>query len=97
MTAFARESVQEPVGLIVELRSVNHRYLDCQFKLPDYLRELEPRLREQLGKTLARGKVECHVRTLETQADGNDLSVNEARLAVLLEALLNTSTSCSTC
>ena len=47
MTAFARESTTTDQGILtVELRSVNHRYLDCSFKLPDALRPLEPRLRE---------------------------------------------------
>ena len=47
MTAFARESSSAPGGVLtVELRTVNHRYLDCTFKLPDTLRGLESRLRE---------------------------------------------------
>ena len=41
MTAFARESAEIEQGtLTIELRSVNHRYLDCSFKLPDELRAL---------------------------------------------------------
>ena len=41
MTAFARESAATDQGVLtVELRSVNHRYLDCTFKLPDSLRPL---------------------------------------------------------
>ena len=56
MTAFARESIATDKGVLtVELRSVNHRYLDCSFKLPDALRALEPRLREAAGSALARG------------------------------------------
>ena len=51
MTAFARESATTEQGVLtVELRSVNHRYLDCSFKLPDALRPLEPTLREQAGQ-----------------------------------------------
>ncbi len=42
MTAFARETASTEHGtLTVELRSVNHRYLDCSFKLPDALRPLD--------------------------------------------------------
>ncbi len=42
MTAFARESVSTSQGVLtVELRSVNHRYLDSNYKLPDALRALE--------------------------------------------------------
>jgi uncharacterized protein (TIGR00255 family) len=47
--------------LNVELRSVNHRYLDIQFRLPDELRPIEPTLRETLSARLNRGKVECRI------------------------------------
>ena len=71
MTAFARESAEIEQGtLTIELRSVNHRYLDCSFKLPDALRALEPKLREYAGAILARGKVECLLR-LQAAADTN--------------------------
>ncbi|MDA8962240.1 YicC family protein [Congregibacter sp.] len=86
MTAFARETSSAPTTLAVELRSVNHRYLDCHFKLPDSLRALEPRLRDGLAKTLKRGKVDCHIRVVDSA--GNDsLEVNPERLASLLTAL----------
>jgi len=47
--------------LNLELRSVNHRYLDIQFRLPDELRAIEPQLRELLAARFVRGKVECRV------------------------------------
>jgi uncharacterized protein (TIGR00255 family) len=47
--------------LNLELRSVNHRYLDIQFRLPDELRAIEPALRETLSAKLNRGKVECRI------------------------------------
>ena len=58
MTAFARRELQTDRGTLVwEIRSVNHRYLELQFRLPENLRDLEPLLREQLRKSLKRGKV----------------------------------------
>ncbi|HQQ62007.1 MAG TPA: YicC family protein [Pseudomonadales bacterium] len=66
MTAFARCEINESWGSLVwELRSVNHRYLEPGFRLPDTFRFLESPLREQLRKTLQRGKVDC---TLQFQA-----------------------------
>jgi uncharacterized protein (TIGR00255 family) len=47
--------------LNVELRSVNHRYLDIQFRLPDELRGMEPQLREMLSARMTRGKVDCRI------------------------------------
>tara|TARA_R110000823_G_scaffold119998_23_gene244665 strand:+ start:35593 stop:36447 length:855 start_codon:yes stop_codon:yes gene_type:complete len=87
MTAFARESMQIPAGtLTVELRSVNHRYLDCSFKVPDSLRALESRLREQLTTALARGKVDCLVRLQQQSETAGEPVIDESRLTNLLQA-----------
>ena len=60
MTGFA--AMTRPVAggtLTFEIKSVNSRFLDLVFRMPDELRELEMPLREMLAKQLARGKVEC--------------------------------------
>jgi uncharacterized protein (TIGR00255 family) len=63
MTAFARQELNEPWGqLTLELRSVNHRYLDIALRLPEDLRALEMKVRERVGRQLKRGKVDCNVR-----------------------------------
>lgn len=49
------------VRLGVEIRSVNSRFLDLAFRLPDELRQSEPALRELLAGKLKRGKVELRV------------------------------------
>ena len=73
MTGFARESAETGLGTLTwELRAVNHRYLDVQFKLPEELRPLEAALRKQVAHTLSRGKVECALhfrRAFDQQAD----------------------------
>lgn len=47
--------------ILLELRAVNHRYLDVQFRLPDDLRAQESRLREAISTRLQRGKIECRI------------------------------------
>ncbi len=60
MTGFARESVETDTGTLTwEIRAVNHRYLDVQFKLPEDLRPKEQAFRQQASASLGRGKVEC--------------------------------------
>jgi uncharacterized protein (TIGR00255 family) len=87
MTAFARESSGgEQDALVVELRSVNHRYLDFHFKLPEELRALEPALRERLGRRLRRGKVDCMLRLGAGAAGGAALELDRARLQQVLAA-----------
>jgi uncharacterized protein (TIGR00255 family) len=62
MTGFASATRElATAALSVELRSVNHRYLDLQFRLPEDLRALEPGLRELVIAKLRRGKVECRI------------------------------------
>jgi uncharacterized protein (TIGR00255 family) len=62
MTGFAGATRElATAALNLELRSVNHRYLDLQFRLPEELRPLEAGLREMVVARLQRGKVECRV------------------------------------
>lgn len=87
MTAFTRQTQDADWGsLQLELRSVNQRYLEPHFRLPDSLRDLEPAYREALRKRLSRGKVECTLR-FDPAHDDATLSVNETRLATLAQAL----------
>ncbi|MGM0913712.1 MAG: YicC/YloC family endoribonuclease [Pseudomonadota bacterium] len=87
MTAFARQERAAPWGTLqLELRSVNQRYLEPHFRLPESLRDLEPHFREALRARLARGKVEVSLR-FEAAGDSAGLAVNPARLAELSRAL----------
>lgn len=78
MTAFARTDLQTEVGSFTwEIRSVNSRYLELHFRLPDTLRGVEAQVREVLRQKLQRGKVECSLKfTPHIQSQG--MSVNEA-------------------
>jgi len=77
MTGFARQVAESPLGtLTCEIRAVNHRYLDVQFKLPDELRASEIELRQQVSGVLRRGKVECSVHFRRTEEGHGKL--NEA-------------------
>jgi uncharacterized protein (TIGR00255 family) len=87
MTAFARESIDTDQGvLMVEIRAVNHRYLDCSFKLPEALRNLEVRLRQQAAAKLARGKVECLIRVQLQGSRGSAIEINQEQLQRVIEA-----------
>jgi uncharacterized protein (TIGR00255 family) len=62
MTGYAVASADTPRGaLSLELRSVNSRFLDLQFRIADELRAMEPALREMLAARLTRGKVDCRL------------------------------------
>ena len=88
MTGFARGSVTTGgLTVTVECRSVNNRYLDLQCRMPDTLRGLEGRLREQAGTFFARGKLEMLVR-ISDGGSGIPATLNIERLSALKAALL---------
>ena len=63
MTAFAREQQSNESGEIVwEIKSVNHRYLETGFKLPEDFKSLEPEIRRQIGLYTKRGKLDIGLR-----------------------------------
>ena len=62
MTGFAAAAVETAQGsLAVELKTVNHRYLEFQTRMPEELRPLEPAMREAVAARLTRGKVDCRI------------------------------------
>ena len=86
MTAFARTDTQTELGTYSwEIRSVNSRYLELHFRLPDVLRSIEGPLREQLRNSLTRGKVECSLKFTANQAQ-QSLSINEDLVAQINQA-----------
>jgi uncharacterized protein (TIGR00255 family) len=86
MTGYAAVTGELPMGgLTLELRSVNHRYLDLQFRAPDELRALEPQLRERITARISRGKVECRIAFNKLPAAQTALQLNDALLAQLTD------------
>jgi len=62
MTGFAAAAQESAQGsLAVELKTVNHRYLEFQTRIPEELRPLEPAMREAVAARLTRGKVDCRI------------------------------------
>ena len=73
MTAFARNTIEFSWGSVTcELRSVNHRFLETSFRMPETMREIEMSLREIARKALTRGKVDC---SMQVNFNNSDASV----------------------
>jgi len=88
MTGFARRETSGPWGtLVCELRSVNHRFLEAGFRLPDELRAAEGELRARLGRQVRRGKVDCTLQFRRLQGAGGALEIDVAALERLLAAV----------
>ena len=88
MTAFARLEVKKDWGDAVwEIRSVNQRYLENFFRLPEQFRGLENTLREKLRQSLTRGKIECSLR-IETKKQTNaELNLNKELANQVIKSL----------
>lgn len=78
MTAFARQEIKGDWGSAVwEIRSVNQRFLETYFRLPEQFRGIEPVLRERFRTQLNRGKVECNLRFNANPAAKSNLTLNQ--------------------
>jgi uncharacterized protein (TIGR00255 family) len=88
MTGFARRESSGSWGtLVCELRSVNHRFLEAGFRLPDELRAAEGELRARLARQVRRGKVDCTLSYRRLQGAFSALEVDAAALERLLAAV----------
>lgn len=87
MTAFASSEAQ--VGSLTincELRSVNHRYCDISFKLPDVFRFSETALRTTIASQIKRGKIECSFNYKKQRTEGQAFKVDQQAVTALLAA-----------
>jgi uncharacterized protein (TIGR00255 family) len=85
MTGFARRESSGPWGsLICELRSVNHRFLESSLRLPEELRSLDPEIRQQFGRGLKRGKIDCTFTYRRTDTAARALDLDRGALEQLL-------------
>ena len=85
MTGFATAAVSVGAATLnLELRTVNSRFLDLHFRLPDELRVIEPLLREQITGALSRGKVDCRAGLQANGESARDLALNPQLLAQLV-------------
>lgn len=85
MTGYARlEKTTEWGTLSWELRSINHRYLELAFRLPEEFRHLEPEFRKRVSPVIRRGKVDAGLRFVATDAAQNSLTINTEMLDSLV-------------
>lgn len=87
MTAFSRIDVNSEFGsLIFELKSVNHRFIEINFKIPELFKKLELQMRDLLKEALVRGKVECSI-IINENAVLSETKIDQAQLEKYLELM----------
>lgn len=95
MTGYSTVARELPQGTLnLDLRAVNHRFLDIQFRMPEELRVVEPGLRELIASKVSRGKLECRLGITQATAGvasldlDQELTLQLARLGSQVQALL---------
>jgi uncharacterized protein (TIGR00255 family) len=84
MTGYAVTKRETAAGTVtLELKSVNSRFLDLQFRINDDLRAVEPALREVIINKLVRGKVECRLSFGRKASEGASQALNQPLLTAL--------------
>jgi uncharacterized protein (TIGR00255 family) len=86
MTGYATSTKETENGTItIEVKSVNSRFLDLQFRINDEFRSIEPLFRDALTKKLTRGKVECRFSFGKKNGEDQQKSLNQTVLRQLKE------------
>ena len=87
MTAFSRTDISGEFGsLVIELKSVNHRFIEINFKMPDALKRIEVELRNFIKQELTRGKIECII-TIHENNKSADIALNGAQIGKYLDSI----------
>ena len=88
MTGFGRGKVaQDGREMTVELKSVNHRYLDLSFRMPRHISFAEDTLRTALNDSLSRGHVDVYVNYRNTRSDAKEVRIDTALLGAYLKSV----------
>ena len=87
MTGFGRATVaSDGREITIELKSVNHRYLDLAFRMPRHIGFIEDVLRQLLTEQLSRGHVDIFVNYRNTRTDARTVVIDEALMGAYLSA-----------
>ena len=87
MTGFGRATVaSDGREIAIELKSVNHRYLDLAFRMPRHIGFIEDVLRQLLTEQLSRGHVDIFVNYRNTRTDARTVVIDEALMGAYLSA-----------
>lgn len=88
MTGYGRCTVEKDGRqLTVEVKSVNHRFLDLSFRMPRSFSSMEDEMRRQIGNTLKRGHVDVYVTYRNLREDSKQVSIDKALLSGYMKAL----------
>ena len=96
MTAYGRtEDKKNDNSIACEIRTINYRYLEISIRMPEELRSLEQKIRENISRKLKRGKIDCNIRIDKNTSKNDPLLINQDVLKKVIDAAENTSINLS--
>ena len=88
MTGYGRAQMPvDGMNITVEIKSVNHRYLDLSFRMPRHISFAEDTLRTALNDSLSRGHVDVYVNYRNTRSDAKEVRIDTALLGAYLKSV----------
>lgn len=88
MTGFGRGKCQiDGYDMLVEIKTVNHRYCDIYIKMPRHLNFMEEKIREYVGKSVSRGKIEVWVSCEEYLDESREVVVDSVLVRKYVQAV----------
>lgn len=88
MTGYGKESISENLrNYQIEIKSVNHRYLDISVKMPRALSYLEEEIKKLISEKIKRGKVDVFVTFENNSAEGKEIKINTEIAKIYIDEL----------
>lgn len=88
MTGYGKQSLNvEKRGYQVEIKSVNHRYLDINIKLPKSISYLEDTIKKEISAKIKRGKIDVFITFENNSQEGKNITINKELAKLYIEQL----------
>lgn len=88
MTGYGKQSLNvEKREYQVEIKSVNHRYLDINIKLPKSISYLENTIKKEISAKIKRGKIDVFITFENNSQEGKNITINKELAKLYIEQL----------
>ena len=90
MTGYGKSTIEKDKrNYQVEIKSVNHRYLDISIKMPRVLSYLEEEVKKEIAKKVKRGKIDVFISFENNSNEGREIKINNEIAKVYIDELKN--------
>ena len=88
MTGYGKANlIKDTRTYTVEIKSVNHRYLDISIKMPKSLNYLEEEIKKEISKKVKRGKIDVFINFEDSKIDAKEIKINKEIAKIYIKEL----------